>query len=108
MFEDIAKVITYSNKHRDVTLNGVIRLEKKIADLEEKLALTNGERVTLDYVANKLKRFDAEFHEHQYKLIDLIDDSVELETLQIILHEHESRNINLYICIYEDHEHTVS
>ena len=56
------------------------RLEENIADLEGKLVLTDGERVTLDYVANKLQMFDAEFHEHHYKLVhvDLIDGSVEL------------------------------
>ena len=61
------------------SLNGVIRLEENIADLEGKLVSTDGEHVTLDYVANKLQMFDAEFHEHHYKLIDLINGSVELK-----------------------------
>ena len=61
MSEDIAKVITYSKKCRYIVLNGVICLEENIADLEENLALTDGGHVTLDYVANKLQMFDAEF-----------------------------------------------
>ena len=82
MSEDITRVIVHSQKSRDVALNGVIRLEENIADLEWKLVLTDGERVTLDYVANKLQMFDAEFHKHHYKLVDLIDDLVELEAQQ--------------------------
>ena len=82
MSEDIAKVITYSKRCRDIALNGVICLEDNIANLEEKLVLTDGEGVILDHVANKLQLFDAEFHEHHYKLMDFIEDSVELKALQ--------------------------
>ena len=88
MSEDITKVIVHSKKRREVALNGVIRLEENIAELEEKLPLTDGERVTLDYVAHKLQMF-VEFHKHHYKLIDLIDDSVELKALQNILDDYE-------------------
>ena len=48
----------------DVALNGVTRLEKNITDVEENLALRNGELAPLDYVANKLQMFDPKFHEH--------------------------------------------
>ena len=99
MSEDIAKVFAYSKKHRNVALNGVIRLEENIDDLEEKLALTDGKRVTLEYVANKLQMFDAEFHEHHYKSIDPINDSVELKALQKILDDHERRNIDFFTSI---------
>ena len=81
---------------RDIALNGVIRLEENIADLEQKLVLTDGKRVTLDYVANKLQMFDAKFHKHHYKLIDLIDDLVEFEALQKILDDHECSNIDFF------------
>ena len=54
MSEDITMVVVLSQKRRDTTLNGIIRLEENIADLEGKLVLTDGEHVTLDYVANKL------------------------------------------------------
>ena len=104
MSEDIAKVFTYSKKHRNVALNGVIHLEENIDDLEEKLALTDCKRVTLKYVANKLQMFDPKFHEHHYKSIDPINDSVELEALQKILDDHERRN-RLF---HEHHKHTVS
>ena len=70
MSEDIERVIVHSKKRRDIALNGVIRLEENIADLEEKLVLTDGDRVTLEYVANKLQMYDAQFHEHHYKLVD--------------------------------------
>ena len=76
MSEDITRVIVCSQKRRDVALNGVFRLEENIAELEGKLVLTDGELVTLNYVANKLQMFDAKFHEHHYKLVDLIDGSV--------------------------------
>ena len=88
MSEDIARVSIHSKKRKDITLNGVIRLEENIADLEGKLVLTDGKRVTLNYVANKLHMFDAEFHEHHYKLVDCIEGSVELEAQQRILNDH--------------------
>ena len=94
--EGIAKVIAHSKKRRDIALRGVIRLEDNIAELEDKLPLSDGERVTLDYLANKLQMYDAEFHDHHYKLLDLIDDSVELVELQNILDGHERLNINLF------------
>ena len=87
--EDIARLIAHSKKRRDVALKGVIRLEDNIAELEDKLPLSDGERVTLDYVANKLQMHDAEFHNHDYKLLDLVDDSMELDALQEILDDHE-------------------
>ena len=74
MSEDIARVIAHSKKRKDVALYGVIHFVENIPDLEEKLPLTDGKYVTLNYVANKLQKYDAEFHEHHYKLIDLIDD----------------------------------
>ena len=40
--------------------------------------------------------FDAEFHEHHYKLVDFIDGSVELDAQQKILDDYECRNINLF------------
>ena len=89
MSEDITRVIVRSQKHRDVALNSVIRLEENIADLERQVVLTDGEHVTFDYVANKLQMFDAEFHEHHYKLVDLINGSVELEAQQRVLDDHE-------------------
>ena len=88
MSEDITMVIVCSRKCRDVALNGVVRLEENIADLEGKLVLTDGKRVTLNYVANKLHMFDAEFHKHHYKLVDCIEGSVELEAQQRILNDH--------------------
>ena len=54
MSEDITRVIVHFKKRRDVALNGVIHLEENIAELEGKLVLTDGERVTLDSVASKL------------------------------------------------------
>ena len=53
---------------------------------------------------------DAEFHEHHYKLIDLIDNSVELEALQEILDDHERRNIEFFTRItnIRCHEKTVA
>ena len=57
MSEDIARVIAHSKKLRGIALYDVIPLEKNIADLEEKLPLTNGKRVTLDYVTNKMSSF---------------------------------------------------
>ena len=98
MSENITKVIVRSQKHSNVALNSVIRLEENIADLERKLVLTDGERVTLDYVANKLQMFDAEFHEHHYKLGDLIDGLVELEAQQRIFDDHECQMINSHQC----------
>ena len=94
--EDIAKVIAYSKKRRDVALTRVIRLEDYIAELEDKPPLTNGERVTLEYVAKKLKIYDAEFHDHHYWLLDLVHDSVELDALQDILDDHEGRYGKLF------------
>ena len=66
--DDITKVIVHSLKRRDIALNSVIHLEERIVDFERMLDLTDGERVTFDYIANKLWMYDAEFHEHHYKL----------------------------------------
>ena len=81
MSEDISIVIVHSQRSRDVTLNGFICLEENIVDLEGNLVLPDGEHVKLDHVhvANKLQMFDAKFQQHHYKLVDLIDSSVELE-----------------------------
>ena len=54
MSEDITRVILHSKKYRDIVLISVIHLEEVIAELEEKLVWTDGECVTLDYVASKL------------------------------------------------------
>ena len=99
--EDIIKVIVHSKKCRDIALNGVIRLEENIADLEEKLILTDDEHVTLNYVhvANKLLMFDAEFHEHHYKLVDCIDDLGEIEAHSRIFDDHERRMIFFFMRI---------
>ena len=40
--------------------------------------------------------FDAEFDKHHYKLLNLIDDSMELEVLQNILDDHERRNMKFF------------
>ena len=56
--------------------------------------MTDGEHITLDYVASKLQMFDTEFHERHYKSVDLFDDSVELATQQRILDDHECCNID--------------
>ena len=74
-------------------------MDGNIAELEDNLPLSDGERVTLEYVANKLQMYDAEFHDHHYKLLDLIDDSLELVELQNILDGHELLNINLFMRI---------
>ena len=54
MSEDITRVIVHSQKRRDVALNGVNRLEENVADFEQNTVLTDGKRVTFDYVVNKL------------------------------------------------------
>ena len=54
MSEGIIKVVTISRKRRDITLSGVVCLEENVAHFEGKLDLTNGKRVTLDYISNKL------------------------------------------------------
>ena len=53
MSENITRVIVHSKKRRNITLNNVVRLEENIAELEGKLVLTDGECVTLNYVANQ-------------------------------------------------------
>ena len=45
--EDITKVIAHSKKRSEVVLRGVICLEDNIAELEDKIPLIEGERVTL-------------------------------------------------------------
>ena len=94
--EDITRVNVQSKKRREIAMNGVIRLEENIASLEEKIALTDGDRFTLEYVASKLQMFDAEFHEHHYKLVDLIDGSVELEAQRRVLDDHERSNLDFF------------
>ena len=56
MSEDITTVIVCSQKHRDIALNYVIHLEENITDLEGKVVFTDGECVTLDYVANRVSQ----------------------------------------------------
>ena len=86
----------HSSEHRDIALNGVIHLEKNIGDFEGKLDLTDGECVTLEHVANKLQMYDAEFHEHHYKLVDCIDDSGKLEAQQRIFNDHDCRMLEFF------------
>ena len=54
MSEDITRVIVHSKMCRDIVLIGVIHLEEVKAELDEKLVWTDGECITLDYVASKL------------------------------------------------------
>ena len=96
MSEDITMVFLHFRKCRDVALNGVICLEKNIADLDGKFVLTDGEHVTLDYVANKLQMFEAEFHEHHYKLLDCVDALGELKAQQRIFNDHERKMIDSF------------
>ena len=79
MIVDIIKVITHSEKRRDIALFGVIRLEENIVDFEKQLDLTDGECVILNQKANKPQMYDAKFHKHHYKLVDCIDASGELK-----------------------------
>ena len=98
MSEDIAKVIARSEKNRDITIASVIRLEENVVDFEKKLTLTDGERVTLDHIVNKLQMYDAEFHEHDYKLVDCLDvvDLKELEVQQKIYDDHDRKMIYFF------------
>ena len=81
--------MVHSKKYRDIALNGVIRLEENIGDFEGKFDLTDGEHVILDHIANKLKMYNAQLHEHHYKLVDCIDDSEELEAQKRIFDDHD-------------------
>ena len=96
MSVDNAKVIIHSQKCRYITLNSVIRLEGDVADFEGKLDLRDGERVTLNYIANKLQMYDAEFHKHHYKLVDCINDSGQLEAQQRIFDDHDHRMLEFF------------
>ena len=77
--EDIARLIAHSKKGRDV------------AEFEDKLPLSDGDRVTLNYVAKKLQIHNAEFHQHHYKLLDLVEDLMKHNALQEILNDQRNR-----------------
>ena len=82
MSEDISNAIIHPRKRRDTTIAGVTRLEENIVDFEQKLTLTAGDHVTIYYLAKILQTWDAEFQHHQYKLVDCINDSGDLEEQQ--------------------------
>ena len=52
--EDIARVIAYSKRQRDIAHDNAIHLEEEIADLEAKPALTDDDCTLLDHTAGKL------------------------------------------------------
>ena len=66
-------------------------MEEDIADFEVKLGLTDGKCVILDHIASKLQMYDAEFHKHHYRLVDCIDNVVELKVQQRIFEDHDCR-----------------
>ena len=43
--------------------------------------------------------YDAEFHEHHYKLVGCIDDSKELEVQQKIFYDHDRRMMDFFMWI---------
>ena len=96
--EEIIKVhvIAYSKKRRGVTHDNAMCFEEEIADFEEKLSLTDGERVILDHIASKLQMYDSEFHQHHYRLVDCIDNVVKLELQQIIFLDHDRRMMDFF------------
>ena len=96
MSVDITKVITHSRKHRDIALNGVIRLEENVENFEGKLDLTESEGVIFNHIANKLQVYNAEFHEHHYRLVDRNDDSRELEAQLRIFNDYDPRMMDLF------------
>ena len=99
MSEDIIKVITHSKKHRDITLASVIHLEENIADFEGKLDLTEGKRVILNLIANKLQMYDAKFHKYHYKLVGCINDSGRFKVQQKILDDYDRRMMDFFMWI---------
>ena len=61
--------------------------------------MADGERVILDLIAIKLQIYDGQFHEHHYKLVDCIDDSVELEAQQRRFEDHDLRMLEFFTWI---------
>ena len=94
--EDIVKVIVHSNKLRDITHANATRLKEGIADIEGKLGLTDGKRVILYHIASKLQMYDTEFHKHRYRLVDRIDNVVEVEVQQKVFDDHDHRMIKFF------------
>ena len=77
---------------------------------EGKLDLKDGECVILDHIANKLQMYNAEFHEHHYKLVDCINDSGEVKAQRRIFDDHDLWMMDIFTQItnLQSHERTVT
>ena len=60
------------------------------------LTLTDGERVIINHIGSKLQMYDSEFHKYHYRLVDFIDDAVELEVQQRIHYDHCRRMMDFF------------
>ena len=58
--------------------------------------MTDDERIILDHRAGKLQMYDSKFHKYHYRLVDYMDDEVELQVQQRIFHDHGRRMMNVF------------
>ena len=72
-----------------------MQFKEEIADLEGRPALTDDEHI-LDHIAGKLQMYDSEFHKYHYRLVDYMDDEVELQVQRSIFHDNGRRMMSCF------------
>ena len=74
MSESKAQKLSHAKRRRGVAHSSITRMEDSVAKLESKDELSSADRLMIRQLLKNLEKWDAEFKQHHYVIIDLIEE----------------------------------
>ena len=86
------RAISTAKKRRGIARASLTRLDSKLKELEDRSELDSVVRLeSVRQTKTKLASLDSDFRTHHFNLVDLIEESAELDGEQEVLDEHDDR-----------------
>ena len=94
MSEDKRLALASARRRRGVVRGSITRLERRVDAFEVKTDLTHADRFAIQRLIKKFETLDAEFRQHHYNVVELLDDT-EVDGEQAILDDHDDKFTDL-------------
>ena len=94
MSEDKRSALTSAKKRRGVVRASITRLERRVDTYETKEELSHADRLSIKHLIKKFEGLDAEFRQHHYSIVEMLDEEA-VDEEQAALDDHDEKVTDL-------------
>ena len=95
MSEDKRVALASAKRRRGVVRASITRLGRRVDAFEVKEELAHADRLAIERLVKKFEALDAEFRQHHYTIVELLDEEAAVDEEQATLDDHDEKVTDL-------------